>query len=64
MYLSRDLIVAVSKNRCFELADITFKIVTSEITDTYLVKIFLLSFKIAKKENVVLRSGLSTSYPN
>ena len=37
MCLSRDLIVAVSKNRCFKIADITFKIVKSKITDKYLV---------------------------
>ena len=34
--MSRDLVVAVSRYRCFKHADITFKIVTSKITDTFL----------------------------
>ena len=51
--LSRDLIVAVSKNRCFELAAITFKIVTSKITDTNLV-----SMKVHRMFNIQLSLGL------
>ena len=47
MCLSRDLIVAVSKNRCFKLADITFKIDTSKITDTCLV-----SMKVFRMVNI------------